>query len=380
MTSLQLLDFRKLRIIFSHFDSVFRCFYEQVAVIRCLFSLAFSHFRHENGALAFLRWTQRMKNSTPLSRRIFTFSAATFLLIFLIASCDPVFRPPNNPGNCPYELTTEYHTYDFGSSDSKYVYVLIDQSYEYKFRPKDFELISSAIIPNMFPGDRLVITWINLERGTQAIIFDERIHRERIPQFPPTLNPPPVTPTLTPSNITTIQGQQIQTNEAIERDNQVINEKYYCKIGEWNATSDDIFQKWKDKQKEEIDSFSSKANTVLTSSTAKAPSGGKLLYESLSTASQMLQSAMDKRQHQRYILIVFSDMHDWRSSKPDDMQIELNGVDTLIVSQNCKYEIDCQVKVEWEAQLKSFGAANPLFLVQEDNIERSLYDYLSIIP
>lgn len=321
-----------------------------------------------------------MKNSAPLSRRILAFSAIASLLVILIASCDPIFRPPKNPGNCSYELATDYHTYDFGSPDSKYVYVLIDQSYEYKFTAKDLELISSTVIPNIFAGDRLVVAWINLENGTQTIIFDKRVERERIPQFPPTLTPPPVTPTLTPSNITTIEGQQIQTNEAIDRDNQAINEKYYCEIGEWNATSDDIFQKWKDEQKEEIDSFSSEANTVLTPSIAKATSGGKLLYESLSTASQMLQSAMSKRQHQKYILIVFSDMNDWRPSKPNDMQIELNGVDTLIVSQNCKYEIDCRVKIDWEPQLTSFGAANPLFLVQEDNIEKFLYDYLSIIP
>lgn len=321
-----------------------------------------------------------MKNSVPLSRRILVFSAIASLLVILIASCDPIFRPPNNPGNCEYELATDFHTYDFGSTDSKYVYVLLDQSRDYKFTPKDLELISDRIIPNMFAGDRLIVAWINLEKGTQTIIFDERVERERIPQFPPTLTALPVTPTLTPSNITTIEGQQIQTNEAIDRDNRAINEKYYCKIGEWNATSDDMFQKWKDEQKKKVDSFSSKANTVLTPSIAKTTSGGKLLYESLSTASQMLQAAMGKRQHQKYILIVFSDMDDWRPSKPDKLQIDLNGVEVLVVSQNCKYEIDCQVKVDWEPQLTSFRVANPLFLVQEDNIEKSIYNYLSVIP
>lgn len=321
-----------------------------------------------------------MKNSALLSRKILAFSAIASLLVILIASCDPIFRPPNDPSNCRYELATDYHTYDFGSPNSKYVYVLIDQSYAYKFTPKDLELISSTIIPNMFPGDRLVVAWINLENGTQTIIFDKRVERARVPQFSPTLTSPPVTPTLTPANITTIQGQQMQTNEAIDKDNQTINEKYYCKIGEWNALSDAIFQQWKDEQKEKINSFSSEANATLTPSIAKATSGGKLLYESLSTASQMLQAAMSRRQHQRYILIVFSDMDDWRPSKPDNIQINLNGIDTLIVSQNCNYEIDCQVKIDWESQLKSFGAANPQFLLKEYDIENSLYDYLSIIP
>jgi hypothetical protein len=325
-----------------------------------------------------------MKNSF-ISSKVIVLSIITSLLIVLIASCDQVLDPSNDSGNCPYELSADYHTsddFDIPDSqpDSKYVYVLLDQSYEYKFTPQDLELISSTVIPNIFAGDRLVVAWINLENGTQTIIFDERVEQVRLPQFPPTFAPLPVTPTLTPSNITTIQGQQIQTNEAIERDNQVINEKYYCKIGEWNATSDAIAQKWKTEQKEKIDSFIGKANTRLTPSIAKETSGGKLLYESLSVASQMLQSAKLKKQHKRYILIVFSNMNDWRPKKPDDLSIELNGVDTLIVSQNCKYEIDCSVKTDWEAQLKSFGVTTPLFVVQEDDISKSIFGYLSDIP
>ncbi len=321
-----------------------------------------------------------MEHSASSLRRFLAFSAITSLFVILISSCDPVFRPPNDPDNCPYERATSYHTYDFGSSDSKYVYVLLDQSYEYKYTPQDLELISKTVVQNMYPGDRLVVAWINLENSTRTIIFDERIEREELAKFPPTLTPPSVIPTLTPAKITTIEGQQIQTNEAIEKDNQAINEKHYCKIGEWNATSDAKFQEWKDDQKEEVDSFISKANTALKPSIANDSSRGKLLYESLSVASQMLQSAISKRQHNRYILIVFSDMNDWRPAKPDELTIELNGVDTLIVSQYCKYEIDCQVKAGWETQLMSFGAVKPLFFVQEDNISKSIYDYLTGIP
>jgi hypothetical protein len=201
-----------------------------------------------------------------------------------------------------------------------------------------------------------------------------------LPQFPPTFTAPPVTPTLTPSHVTTIQGQQIQTNEAIDKDNLTINEKYFCKIGEWNAASDNIYQDWQHEQKEEIDEFYNEANSVLEPSIAKDSSNGKLIYESISTASQMLQTAIAKRQHDKYILIVFSDMNDWRPSKPEKTEINLKGVDVLVVSQQCKYEIDCTVKATWETQLIDFGAINPLFLVQEDNIPNSIFDYLVSIP
>jgi len=320
-----------------------------------------------------------------ISSRIVTLSAIASSLIIFIASCEQVLNPPNNSGNCQYEIASDYRpTSDFGipesQPDSKYVYVLLDQSYDYKFTPQDIDLVTSNIIPNMFPGDRLVVAWINLEHGTQTIIFDKRIEQERLPQFPPTFAPPPVTPTLTPSNITTIQGQQIQTNEAIDKENLVINEKYFCKVGEWNAKSQEIADKWKEEQNEEVASFAEQASSQLTPSIAKETSGGKLLYESLSVASQMLQSAMLKKQHEKFILIVFSDMNDWRSKKPDDLTIKLNGVDVLIVSQNCKYEIDCSVKNEWEVQFQKFGVPVPLFVVKEDGIPKTIFGYLSTIP
>lgn len=320
-----------------------------------------------------------------ISSRLVLLSVIASLLIFLIVSCDPVLNSPNNSGNCPYEIATDYRTSaDFGipetQPDSKYVYVLLDQSYDYKFTPQDIELVISEIVSNTFPGDRLVIAWINLEHGTQTIIFDERIEQEKLPKFPPTFTLPPITPTLTPSNITTVQGQQIQTNEAIDKNNAVINEKHFCEIGEWNAKSQEIADEWKEEQKKEVDSFVEQAKSQLTPSIAKKTSGGKLLYESLSTASQMLQSAMLKKQHEKYILIVFSDMNDWRIEKPDDLTINFSGVDVLVISQNCKYEIDCSVKNEWESQLTQFGVPVPLFVVKEDGIPETIFGYLSTIP
>lgn len=302
------------------------------------------------------------------------------LLFAILAGCKPVFNPSQASGNCQFELSPEFNSYDFGSEETKYIFVLIDQSFEYKYTPEDLELLSENITANMFAGDRLVVAWINLDDSTKTIIFDERIEKVRKPQFPPTFSAPLLTPHLTPSHVTTIQGQQIQTNEAIDKDNKVINEKHFCKIGEWNAQSDEKFNHWRHEQDEEISSFKHEANEVLQPSIAKETSSGRLIYESFSTASQMLQSAISKQQHNKYILIVFSNMDDWRPEKPEEVQINLTGIDTLIVSQHCKYEIDCTVKSVWEEQLIDFGAVSPLFLVKEDNIPEFLHNYLSSIP
>jgi len=63
LTPLQLLDFQKLRIIISHFDSVFRCFHEQNAVIRGFFANFLPLSPNENGALTFLQWSHLLQRN-----------------------------------------------------------------------------------------------------------------------------------------------------------------------------------------------------------------------------------------------------------------------------------------------------------------------------
>ncbi len=287
---------------------------------------------------------------------------------------------PSFTGDCQFEPSDTYHSYDFGSSDSKYVYVLVDKSYDYKFTPQDLKMISEKIIPNMYAGDRLLVGWISLEKTSGAIFFDSRIEREKKPVFPSTLTPPPVTPTLTPGGPTTTQGQQRQTSEAIDRDNSTIRDKYHCQIGEWNHISDELYKDWQSEQNEEINEFSDEAKNTITPSLGKESDNGKLLYESLAVSSEMLQSAIAKKQHAQYILIIFSDMVDWRPEKPDKIAINLKNVDVIIVSSQCKYEMDCIVKSIWQDQFDSFGTQSSIFLVQEDNISQYINDYLFSIP
>ncbi|NOH04028.1 MAG: hypothetical protein HND47_19685 [Chloroflexi bacterium] len=302
----------------------------------------------------------------------FAKTSLIFITLFTltITSCEPIKSDPVPVNNCRYELATKYHTaYDFGSQESKYIYVLLDQAYDSKQIAEDLQLLSEVIITNMFPGDKLTVAWINLDGSEKTIVFDERIERVELPQFPPTPIAPSLIQTLPPSNITTTEKQEVQTNQAVNKD---INEKYFCEIGEWNAASDDIYEKWQHEQKIEMESFYEKVKFALTP-IARYSYNSNLIYESLSTATDRIQLAITEHQDDKYILIIFSNMYDWRPSKPKNMKIDLEGINTLIVSQKCRDEVDCiAVKTKWETQLIDFGAVNPLFL-GIDNIPATIF-------
>lgn len=313
--------------------------------------------------------------------------ASLMILLFLsilFVGCVPVSKNKPTPQNndCPVEISDQYHSnYDFGTGQTKYVYVLIDKSYDYSsYIPNDFETITKSVVSKMQPGDRLVLQWLGLNRTTASIFSYNRIEQAEQPVFPPTPTRPPVTPTLTPGGPTTTQGLQIQTSEAINRDNELIRRDYLCEIGKWNTSSDEIYSQWQSKQQALVNNFQENVQHDIAKAQKYEPDQGKLIYENLSVVSKMLRSAMKKHQHDAYILIIFSDMNDWRPAPPDNTTINLDGIKVFVIDRTCQFAIDCSVENTWSPILKRYGAQEPYFLVAEDNIDKELSTYLNSIP
>jgi len=282
--------------------------------------------------------------------------------------------------DCPHPTSTAFHSYDFGTRESKYVYVLIDKSFSYSpYVQRDLGIILSSVVNNMYPGDRLVLQWLGLDRTTQAIFSYRRVKWIEPPLLPPTPTLPPVTPTLTPGGPTTMQGLQAQTSEAIVGINRDIEQRYYCDIGNWNAISDKRFQEWKNQRQEAIQAFRVGVQKDVEEAKKEGPDEGKLIYENLFTASRMLHSAMAKSQHSAYVLIIFSDMKEWREVPPD-RDIDLQGIKVIVVNETCQFAVDCDTEATWGTLLKQYGASNVKVLVAEDEIKDSLNAYLRSIP
>lgn len=326
-------------------------------------------------------------NQVKLFARI---TALILVLSSLMVSCQIPFSIPDDPsyGDCPVKPATSFNDdYTFLDDKSKYVFILVDKSYEYKYTNDVLQYISEEILPYLYPGDKLTVAWIDLTETTDSIFVNRWVDIVDFPQFLPTPASPLLTPTLELNGPTTIQGEQMIENEKIEAANDVIRVQYNCDIGKWNDESNKIFAQWNESQNNKIKEFSDKAKSELRLLAPKDLESGKLLYESFFLASQMLGRAKENKQFTDYVLIIFSDMIDWRPSKPIEIDIDLSNVKVAVAIHSCKYAIDCKVISRWQSEFKGFQQFNtpdftykPMFFAQDDNIIRSLDIFLSSIP
>lgn len=78
------------------------------------------------------------------------------------------------------------------------------------------------------------------------------------------------------------------------------------------------------------------------------------------------------------MLVIFSDLTEWRPQEPDGLEIDLMGIEVLSVMLNCSplYSPEC---VEWQSfwseKMKSFGAKNIIY-INGENIEKNLVEFL----
>ncbi len=252
------------------------------------------------------------------------------------------------------------NNYEFNNKNKKYIFVLIDKSKEYyEYSNEAINLTKNQIVDNLLSGDRLIIAWMGLNKTSTSIFFDLQMPSILPPQFPPT----PTSP---------IESQ----TESI--DSQVVQEQYYCEIGKWNSICDAIYKEWYDSQEKTLENTKYQAKSTIIPFIEEDAEPGKLIYENLQLASRMFGIDRDKRQYKKYILIIFSDMIHWHLNKPSDISIDLEGVDTLIISQECNFEIDCPVKSAWEDQLYKYGVNNLSFITRENNLPTFLNNYLSL--
>lgn len=299
-----------------------------------------------------------------------------FLLIFLFG-CSLTTLPSTTvvPDDCSVEPETSFKSYIEPTSPNltKHVYVLVDRTY----RNSNYQSISSEIPTqvsnNLLPGDRLTVAWFDPSGSTDTIFFDEEIAKVTFPQFhdTPTPVPPPIKPTLTLGGPTTMQGQQMQTSEAVNAENILNEEKHNCAIGEYNATRERMYSDWSSEQegkKIEIEnnlrSEMEFLDDVKTDDTSNIDLDGPTIYKSLSLASNILQQSVDQKLYSLHILVIFSSLTTQDTAIPDDISIDLRGVDTYVVVEGCKYEFDCKTKEPWENKLVSLGATSIFFVDQ----------------
>ena len=310
---------------------------------------------------------------------IYQISSIIVIAIFII-SCqlNLTGAPPLPRGNCPTQPVTNLKEYTFSDDKSKYVFILVDKSYP--FTNDVLRYISEDVISKIYAGDRLTVAFIDLDATTKSIFLNRRSELLDAPNFPATPLKPAITPTLmiNPSDPNTVQGQSEIKNEKIDKDNELILMDYYCEVGIWNDESDKVFGVWELDQKVESEQFFKNAQSDIHLLTPDDFEKGKLLYNSLYLASQMITNVKSTGEYTDYALIVFSDMKEWRAEQP--VEIDLKDVEVAVAIHTCEFAIDCGVVERWENEFPKFNVNDPNFIVKEFNIYKSVNTFLDDLP
>jgi hypothetical protein len=286
--------------------------------------------------------------------------------------------PPLPRGNCDIQPEADFRNFQFSDNRSKYVFVLVDKSYSHT--NDVLKYLSEEVLAKIKEGDRITAAFMDLEATTNSIFLNKRSELLDPPAFPPKPVSPPLTPTveINPDWPSTTKGEKQIENDKISKDNEVILNDYYCEVAKWNIEADKLHRQWHLDQKNEMDQFLNDARNDIRLLTSTEFESGKLLYDSLYLASQMITRAKESGEFTDFALIIFSDMREWRPEKT--MEINLKNVRVAVGIHTCEFAIDCDVVNRWEGEFSDFGVSDPKFVVEEDNIYRSINKFMSELP
>jgi len=314
------------------------------------------------------------------NKKSFRFVYVCVIFLVIISGCQFDFSgpPPLSKGDCDVQPEANFKDFEFSDDRSKYVFVLVDKSYQYT--NEVLKYLSEDILPQIHEGDRITAAFMDLDATTDSIFLNKRSELLDIPTFPSKPVSPPLTPTIEidPNSPSTTQGEGQIENDKINKDNDLILSDYYCEVAKWNIEAEKLHRKWRLDQNSETDQFLIDARSEIRLITSTEFESGKLLYNSLYLASQMIESAKSNNDFSDFVLIIFSDMREWRPEKP--MEIDLENVQVAVGVHTCEYAIDCDVVSRWQKEFSEFGVVDPKFVVEEDNIDKSISKFISELP
>lgn len=243
------------------------------------------------------------------------------------------------------------------------VVILFQNNSNYKPYLLDaFDRTNAALESGMQPGDRLFMLDMNAKDFDSAVVAMVQVKNVSVPLAPPA---PTIYPTITatlPSFSTpqSVLAQQAATQSANATVVSIGVEStksafiHNCSYQSWNDQYLAISQEWEKEKDKSVQDFIEELEQEQSKIEIGNEELGNQVWEGLSHASLIMENECDK--FDRCILIVFSDMYESRSVKPEKLNINLQNVEILNVMLNCPflYSGECGKWIEaWKKYLFS---------------------------
>lgn len=274
------------------------------------------------------------------------------------------------------------------AGESKLIIALFENNALYQsYLPQAFDAMDTALKMTAQPGDKFFMLDMNAQGFDASIVAKGQVETVSAPLAPPS---PTVFPTNTPPlpAMSTPQGalaQQVATQSANATSVSVRMEttksafEYQCANQSWSNQYLVISREWEKQKDESVGKFIE--DLKMKQSEIEIGNGGtrNQVWEGLSYASLIMKNECDN--FDRCVLIVFSDMQESRSVKPEELNVDLRNVEVLGVMLNCKliYSPECGNWVEtWKGYLFSNDInAKSVDFINGEDLERTLFRTLS---
>lgn len=332
---------------------------------------------------------------------------AISLLVFSIASCgldqpNGVVTYTPTASLTPTCLPVSLSTPDGWTTSSNLFVIIYDPrstengllGFSNREETQDVTVFIRKVAPELMkPGDQLSI----FQLGYSLYEASQVTRLSSYTTIPPLYNTPSPGSTLTPLPAPTIiggfgpvqatnQARIIQTQKAIVEAQ--FESEYNCQKKYWNENVGATASIWEITATAEIADLNSRLNAdfdrfLKNSEELEVPFktnelyyGG--VYDGLSFVTRIFQSdgaGCDK--YTSCTLIIIDDLHVWERNNPNNLSIELGGVDIYIIMPNCR-DVDntsCQESITyWNAEFENFGVATPPKYWNGDRAEINLLE------
>lgn len=307
-----------------------------------------------------------------------------FVIIFLcgaiFASCSlPSYLAKQPIGevsikSCPH---AELLSYSPTKYQNKIIYIILqakplNQQHELVYK----DIISKTLQSVVNPGDKIIMAWME-KRPEQSIFISSEA-----PTLEPLIVPKFDITELELLPTTEINGSYVQsrllekTATAVAEYNYYLSEGRNCEIYAYNSKLLSLTHEWNKNNNENIMNFTNGIVKDLIHQNSDEITSRTQIFEAVSYGLSVLKDRTNTNANFKF-LIIFSDMVEVRSLRPQELFWDTSNVDVIIPLYRCQYSFSCDDTIEfWKAQFSNDNASSITFLVSEDNIEKSLVEIL----
>ena len=343
-----------------------------------------------------------MPQSKQMSKKaVFKLALSINLILAILIGCAP------NPGG-PLSLPTPYDVTPLtptntpcpgvqidtsGYKESKPVFIVFaikNDVFEnqWTFESQSYGIVSKVLESAAEPGDSIVIFKLGPLEFKDALVFDGRVGKVSQPSIPPTLTAiPSITATVTPSQtlepgifVRNTEVAALATQSIIAITATHIETLNICGREEWNRKFSSIATQWAATRTAAKAGFDEGLSAVDTPAPFEVENKSRHVFDGLQHSTLAFESECNTQEYRRCLLILFSDLDDYRTKEPDyfDPPIDLENVEVLSVMLNCPvlFDPECQVvKDRWTDNFSLLGAKSSEF-ANGDDIENKLIDFI----